>query len=92
MRRPRSPAYAVSVAPSHAGDKVRLTLAFHTASGWVVAGHESVRLNAHSRTRIILRYGSRAIIGRRFRLEARFTGDNANAGNTTAWSYLRITR
>ena len=28
------PHYAVAVAPSHAGDKVRLTLAFHTASGW----------------------------------------------------------
>lgn len=86
------PRYAVAVAPSHAGDKVRLTLAFHTASGWIVAGHESVRLNAHSRTRIILRYGSRAVIGQRFRLEAHFASDSTNAGNTTAWSYLRITR
>ena len=85
------PRYTVAVAPGHAGDKVRLTLAFHTASGWVVAGHSSVKLNARSRARILLRYASRAIIGQRFRLEAHFTGDTKNAGNTTAWSYLRVT-
>ena len=85
------PRYTVSVAPGHAGDKVRLTLAFHSASGWVVAGHSSVKLNRRSAARILLRYASRAVIGQRFRLEAHFTGDTKNAGNTTAWSYLRVT-
>ena len=85
------PRYTVSVAPGHAGDKVRLTLAFHSASGWVVAGHSSVKLNARSSARILLRYANRAIIGQRFRLEAHFTGDAKNAGNTTAWSYFRVT-
>jgi len=85
------PRYNVSVAPGHAGEKVKLTLAFHSASGWVVAGHSSVKLNARSSARILLRYGSRAIIGQRFRLEAQFRRDARNAGNTTAWSYFRVT-
>jgi 5-hydroxyisourate hydrolase-like protein (transthyretin family) len=85
------PRYTVSVAPGHAGENVRLTLAFHSSSGWVVVGHERVKLNARSRTRILLRYANRAIIGQRFRLQAQFRRDGSNAGNATAWSYLRVT-
>jgi hypothetical protein len=85
------PRYTISVAPGHAGEKVRLTLAVHTSSGWVVAGHSSFKLNAHSRAPIHLRYGGRSVIGLRVRLQAHFTGDAANAGNTTGWSYFRVT-
>ncbi len=85
------PRYTVSVAPGHAGENVRLRLAFHSASGWVVVGRQAVKLNAHSTTRIVVRYANRAIIGQRFRLEARFRHDTTNAGNTTAWAYFRVT-
>jgi hypothetical protein len=85
------PRYTASVAPGHAGEKIRVTLAVHTASGWVVAGHTSVKLNARSRARLILRYADRSVIGLRVRLQAHFAGDLMNAGNTTAWSYFRVT-
>ena len=81
----------MSVAPGHAGEHVRLRLAFHSASGWVVVGRQAVKLNAHSTARIVLRYANRAIIGQRFRLQAQFRRDTANAGNTTAWAYFRVT-
>jgi hypothetical protein len=79
------------VAPGHAGERVRLRLAFHSASGWVVVGRQAVKLNGRSTARIVVRYANRAIIGQRFRLEARFRRDTANAGNTTAWAYFRVT-
>jgi hypothetical protein len=85
------PRYTVSVAPGHAGENVRLTLAFRSSSGWVVVGHERIKLNARSRAHIFLRYANRAIIGQRFRLQAQFRRDGSNAGNTTTWSYLRVT-
>jgi hypothetical protein len=85
------PRYTVSVAPGHAGENVRLRLAFHSASGWVVVGRQAVKLNAHSTTRIVVRYANRAIIGQRFRLEAQLRHDTTNAGNTTAWAYFRVT-
>ncbi len=85
------PPFTVSVAPGHAGDRVRLTLAFHSRSGWVVVGHVQVKLNRHSRKRVVLGYRDRSIIGQQFRLQAHFAADRANAGNTTAWSYLRVT-
>jgi hypothetical protein len=85
------PRYTTSVAPGHAGEKVRVTLAFRSSSGWVVVGHESLKLNARSTARILLRYANRSIVGARFRLQAHFAGDRANAGNTTAWSYFRVT-
>jgi len=85
------PRYTASVAPGHAGDKVRVTLAFRSSSGWVVVGHESLKLNARSTARILLRYADRSIVGARFRLQAHFAGDLTNAGNTTAWSYFRVT-
>lgn len=84
------PRYTVSVAPGHAGENVRLTLAFHSASGWVVVGRQAVKLNGHSTTRILLRYGGRAIIGQRYRLRAKFRHDTTNGGNTTAWAYFRV--
>ena len=85
------PPFTVSVAPGHAGARVRLTLAVHSSSGWVVLGHVKVKLNRHSRKRIVLGYADRSIIGHRFRLQAQFAADRANAGNKTAWSYLRVT-
>ena len=85
------PRYAVTVAPGHAGERVRLTLAFRSGSRWIVAGHTSVKLNARSTARILLRYADRTIIGQRFRLQATFRRDASNAGNTTGWSYLRVT-
>jgi hypothetical protein len=85
------PRYTVTVAPGHAGEKVRLTLAVLSSSGWVVAGHSSLTLNRRSRARILLRYADRSVIGLRIRLQARFAGDAANAANSTAWSYLRVT-
>jgi hypothetical protein len=68
------PRYTVSVAPGHAGEHVRLRLAFHSASGWVVVGRQAVKLNAHSTTRIVLRYANRAIIGQRPALGLVLTG------------------
>ena len=59
-------------------------LAFRSSSGWVVVGHESLKLNARSTARILLRYADRSIVGARFRLQAHFAGDLTNAGNTTA--------
>jgi hypothetical protein len=85
------PPYTVSVAPGHAGDRVRLTLEFRSRSGWVVVGHLKVKLNRHSRKRIVLGYGDRTIIGQQYRLQAQFAADRANAGNKTAWSYLKVT-
>ena len=85
------PRYTVTVAPGHAGEQVRLTLAFRSGSRWIVAGHTRLKLNARSTARILLRYGDRTIIGQRLRLQATFRRDGANAGNTTAWSYLRVT-
>jgi hypothetical protein len=79
------------VAPGHAGETVRFRLAFHSASGWVVVGRQAVKLNAHSTARVVLRYANRAIIGQRFRLQAQFRRDTANAGDTTAWAYVRVT-
>jgi hypothetical protein len=85
------PRYTVAVVPGHGGEKVRLTLAVRSSSGWIVVGHGRVKLNAHSRARIRLGYADRSIIGLRLRLRAQFRRDAANAGNTTAWSYLRVT-
>jgi hypothetical protein len=85
------PRYTVSVAPGHAGERVRLTLAFRSGSRWIVAGHTTLKLNARSTARIVLRYGDRTIIGERLRLQATFRRDGSNAGNTSAWSYLRVT-
>jgi hypothetical protein len=87
----RCPRYTVSVAPNHAGDKVSIMLAYHTTSGWVVVGREAARLNSRSRVRIILRYANRTIVGQRYRLEAHFAADAANAANTTGWSHFRVT-
>jgi len=85
------PRYGVSVAPGHAGERVRLTLAVRSSSRWIVIGHERVKLNARSRAHIFLGYANRTIIGHRFRLQAQFRRDGSNAGNTTGWSYLRVT-
>jgi hypothetical protein len=85
------PTYNVAVSPSHTGEKVAFTLQQLTASGWRTAGTASSTLGPLSKTKILLLYNTRSIIGLKFRWHATFAGDARNASNTTGWAYFRIT-
>ncbi len=85
------PTYTAAVVPSHTGEKVTFALQQLTSSGWKSVGTGTGILGPLSKTRIIVQYGNRSIIGLKFREHASFAGDARNVGNVSGWAYFRIT-
>ena len=85
------PIYTGSVRPNHAGKRVVFTLQIHTSRGWHTAVSFSGTLGHRSRRAERLIYTGPGIEGVPTRIHTTFKSDSDHLGDTSGWSYLKIT-
>jgi hypothetical protein len=85
------PTFKAAVTPNHGGKYVYAFIEQRTSRGWkVVAGYRK-RLGRSSTASLVLRYGTKAAVGKSYRVFAEFRGDSDHRG--VAWGnwYFKVT-
>jgi hypothetical protein len=85
------PEYAIKVSPNHHGETVYVTVQAFVSGAWHVVTGINGPLSANSTQIAITFYNSRGVIGVNLRTHVQFKTDAANLGQTTSWSYFRVT-
>ena len=86
------PEFLGHLRPVWSGATMTFVMQHHTASGWVTSIKGTATTDSKGYARAIFRYQGQSFIGLGLRTHVIWGGNAANLGNTSAWTYLRITR
>jgi hypothetical protein len=88
--RATDPVYVVGVKPNHHGKYVVFRLEKRVSGSWHLYGTASFQLNADSLVGVKVNH-QRLAVGIDYRIRATFKSDGDHVGDSTAWSYFRMT-
>jgi TolB protein len=84
------PTFAVSLTPSHAGQKLRFELDLFYRGHWLDALRYRRQLPGNGKLAEIFVYGNASIVGLPTRVRASFGGDSDHLPVRTAWAYFKV--
>jgi hypothetical protein len=88
--RATDPIYVVGVKPNHHGQNVIFRLEKRVSGSWLLYGTGSFPLNADSLVGVKVNH-QRLAVGVDYRIRATFQSDGDHVGDSSAWSYFRMT-
>lgn len=85
------PTFLTYAAPLHANRTFTIVVQVHTSSGWTTAVRGSHTSGSSGKLIVHITYANRGVIGHQQRFNVSMGGDADHLGNTSAWSYFRVT-